>query len=64
MAQNFGAATTYTCILNLAREKPAGETYSCYASDDRAAMADPEAYFRENSVAQKGLGSEIGRAHV
>jgi len=57
MAQNFGAATTYTCILNLARQAPKGETYACYASDDRAAIADPAAWLRENSVAQRGLGS-------
>ena len=58
MAQNFGAATTYTCILKLAKEKAAGETMSCYATDDRAAMADPEGYFMANSVVQENLSSD------
>lgn len=57
MAQNFGAATTYTCILNFIKEPHEDKTRSCYASDDRAAMADPEIYFRENSAIQKGLGA-------
>ena len=57
MAQNFGAATTYTCILNLTKEAPTGGTSSCYAADDRAAMADPESYFRENSVILNDLGA-------
>ena len=57
MAQNFGAATTYTCILNLTNEVSEYKTRSCYASDDRAAMADPETYFRKNSSIQKGLGA-------
>ncbi len=50
MAQNFGAATTYTCILELERAKSKKQTVCCYAADDRAAMADPGNYFRENSV--------------
>lgn len=57
MAQNFGAATTYTCILNFTKEPSNGITQSCYAADDRAAMADPEGYFTANAVKQTGLGS-------
>ena len=57
MAQNFGAATTYTCVLSFTRETSRGQTQSCYASDDRAAMANPEEYFTANSVIQKNLDS-------
>ena len=57
MAQNFGAATTYTCIVNLTKEQSGGRTISCYAADDRAAMSDPATYFRGNSAIQKGLGA-------
>jgi hypothetical protein len=57
MAQNFGAATTYTCILNFTKEPTNGITQSCYAADDRAAMADPESYFTANAVKQMGLDS-------
>jgi hypothetical protein len=55
MAQNFGAATTYTCILSLSKEEPNNSTRACYANDDRAAMAEPEVYFEENAVRQKNL---------
>ncbi len=50
MAQNFGAATTYTCILELENTKPKKQTVCCYAADDRAAMADPSNYFQEKAV--------------
>ena len=55
MAQNFGAATTYTCITQIRREPPQGRLRTCYAKDDKAAMRDPEAYFSENAVVQKDL---------
>ena len=58
MAQNFGAATTYTCIVNFTKMQYRGVTQSCYAADDRAAMADPEAYFNANSVVQKDLDAK------
>ena len=51
MAQNFGAATTYTCITHLQRESdPDATVYGCYVSDDRAAMVDPGGYFDEHMV--------------
>ncbi len=51
MAQNFGAATTYTCITHLQRERdPKSTVRGCYVSDDRAAMADPGGYFEDHSV--------------
>ncbi|MEX1048033.1 MAG: Eco57I restriction-modification methylase domain-containing protein, partial [Akkermansiaceae bacterium] len=56
MAQNFGAATTYTCITRFVSEKPDGTVMSCYATDDRAAINDPGTYFAENAVPQKNLG--------
>jgi hypothetical protein len=56
MAQNFGAATTYTCILNFQNRPPTHLARSCYAADDKAAMAEPEKYFRENSVHMPELG--------
>ena len=55
MAQNFGAATTYTNILGFENSKPRGKIRCCYASDDRAAMADPESYFNQNAVAMLDL---------
>ena len=57
MAQNFGAATTYTCVLSFTRESSRGRTQSCYASDDRTAMVNPQGYFKANSVIQKNLDS-------
>lgn len=50
MAQNFGAATTYTCITTLVKQGSDRKIESCYASDDRAAMADPAGYFEANKV--------------
>ncbi len=58
MAQNFGAATTYTCIVQAARQASRSRTYSCYATDDRAAMADPAGFFATHAVLQKGLCSD------
>jgi adenine-specific DNA-methyltransferase len=55
MAQNFRAATTYTCILSFTKESSTRNTHSCYVSDDRAAMNDPGAYFESNQALQKGL---------
>ena len=59
MAQNFGAATTYTCITQLqrpvsSRSKPE-PALCCYASDDKAAMADPAGYFQANRIAMPEL---------
>ncbi|MCB1668020.1 MAG: Eco57I restriction-modification methylase domain-containing protein [Pseudomonadales bacterium] len=58
MAQNFGAATTYTCVLTFVKQAPKGKTRSCYASDDQAAMADPESYLKANSVVQQDLDAK------
>ena len=55
MAQNFGAATTYTCIARFYKQKPDDRILSCYATDDRAAMADPAGYFELNAVEQPNL---------
>jgi type I restriction-modification system DNA methylase subunit len=56
MAQNFGAATTYTCITRYVQEEPDGKVMSCYATDDRAAVSDPGGYFAENAEPQKNFG--------
>jgi adenine-specific DNA-methyltransferase len=58
MAQNFGAATTYTCITRYTKEASQGRVMSCYATDDRAAISDPAGYFVANAVLQKDLGSD------
>jgi type I restriction-modification system DNA methylase subunit len=50
MAQNFGAATTYTCVTSLAKQPSAHRTLSCYASDTAAAMSEPADYFARNAV--------------
>ena len=55
MAQNFGAATTYTCIVQLAKRPASGVTRGCYVADDKAAMADPSDYFEQNALPLKGL---------
>ena len=55
MAQNFGAATTYTCVVRIANTTSASNTRSCYAVDDKAAMNDPASYFAENQVEQTEL---------
>lgn len=58
MAQNFGAATTYTCIVQFTSQASTGKMLSCYATDDRAAMADPAAYFNQNGVLQRHLNKD------
>ena len=50
MAQNFSAATTYTCVTSLAKRPPSRSTISCYASDASKAMSEPAAYFRDHAV--------------
>jgi hypothetical protein len=50
MAQNFGAATTYTCVTSLSKQPSAHRTLSCYASDTAAAMSEPADYFARNAV--------------
>lgn len=55
MAQNFGAATTYTCVIQVAKSPSSSQTLSCYAMDDRAAMANPSEYFGLNYVEQNHL---------
>jgi type I restriction-modification system DNA methylase subunit len=55
MAQNFGAATTYTCIVQLAKRPTSGATRGCYVADDKAAMTDPSDYFEQNALPLKGL---------
>ncbi len=58
MAQNFGAATTYTCITAFTKQTPDGATHCCYASDDRAAMADTSGYFADHAVVLEKLGAD------
>jgi adenine-specific DNA-methyltransferase len=58
MAQNFGAATTYTCVTRFSKGAPSGSVMSCYASDDLAVLADPAAYFAANATAQAGVSEE------
>ncbi len=58
MAQNFGAATTYTCITRYVKEMPDGKVMSCYATDDRAAIGDPGGYFVENAVPQTSFTTD------
>ena len=55
MAQNFGAATTYTCIVSFSKRPPSRQTLSCYATDDREAMNDPAGYFQTHQVMQSQL---------
>lgn len=55
MAQNFSAATTLTCILQFENESSKYDTLCCYATDDKAAMRDPELYFKKNAVVQNNL---------
>jgi hypothetical protein len=55
MAQNFGAATTYTCIVQLAKRPARGATRGCYVADDKAAVADPSDYFEQNALPMNGL---------
>lgn len=55
MAQNFGAATTYTCITQFSNNPSKGQLLTCYATDDKSAMAEPAAYFEANAVLQEKL---------
>ena len=55
MAQNFGAATTYTCITRFYNQNPDERILACYVKDDRAAMADPAKYFDHNAVLQSNF---------
>jgi len=58
MAQNFGAATTYTCIVHAVNRKPSQPTLACYVTDDLAAMRDPGGYFAEHSIQRDDFDSE------
>jgi len=58
MAQNFSAATTYTCITRFYRQAPDNRVCACYATDARLAMADPASYFTENAVLQPNLSED------
>jgi adenine-specific DNA-methyltransferase len=58
MAQNFGAATTYTCIVHAVRCESAAATLACYVTDDVAAMHDPGAYLSSNAVARSDFGAD------
>ena len=58
MAQNFSAATTYTCITRFYKQKPDNRILSCYAKDGRAAISDPAAYFTKNAVEQPNLSED------
>lgn len=55
MAQNFGAATTYTCIVQLAKRPARAAALGCYVADDKAAVADPSDYFEQNALPMNGL---------
>ncbi len=58
MAQNFGAATTYTCIVHAVNRPPEKKTQACYVTDDVAAIRDPGGYFAEHSVHRADIGAE------
>lgn len=55
MAQNFGAATTYTCIVHAVNQKPVPSSIirACYVTNDIEAMRDPGRYLIENAVERK-----------
>lgn len=55
MAQNFGAATTYTCVTELTKAEPGNRMRTCYATDDKAAMRNPQEYLKANAVIQEDL---------
>jgi hypothetical protein len=61
MAQNFSAATTYTCVVcfqNTPQDSHKRKsTLSCYATDTAAAMADPAGYFAQHAVTSKKFDS-------
>ncbi len=58
MGQNFGAATTYTCIVHLTKQPTKSAMQACYAEDTKAAMEDPAAYFVENASYLSTIGQE------
>lgn len=58
MAQNFGAATTYTCIVHAAKRPASKAARACYVTDDRAAMRNPGEYFSTHAVKRQDLGAE------
>jgi hypothetical protein len=58
MAQNFGAATTYTSILRFYNQAPDDRVLTCYAADAKLAMDNPAAYFKENAIEQPNLSAE------
>lgn len=55
MAQNFGAATTYTNILGFNKLPSKQNSLCCYASDVKSAMAHPKPYFEMNSTRRTDL---------
>ncbi|MDB4560897.1 Eco57I restriction-modification methylase domain-containing protein [Akkermansiaceae bacterium] len=58
MAQNFGAATTYTSILRFYNQAPDDRVLTCYAADAKLAMSNPAAYFKENAIERPNLSAE------
>ena len=58
MAQNFGEATTYTCVVHFTKRRSTNRTRSCYATEDVAAVTDPAGYFEANHVVQRGLNDD------
>ena len=57
MAQNFGAATTYTCVVHGAKRPSQKQIRACYVTDDLAAMRDPGDYFERNALIREELNS-------
>ncbi|MBE7539166.1 MAG: Eco57I restriction-modification methylase domain-containing protein [Fimbriimonadaceae bacterium] len=60
MGQNFGAATTYTCITSISKEPPrnGGEALLCYATESAEAISNPKEYFLQHAVPLKLSASE------
>ncbi len=60
MGQNFGAATTYTCITTLRKELPSktNQALLCYATDPDAAILDPKQYFGRHAAPLKLSANE------
>jgi adenine-specific DNA-methyltransferase len=58
MAQNFGAATTYTCIVHAINRPPTNQTRACYVTDDIAAVRNPVVYFSHHAVRRSDMSSE------
>lgn len=57
MAQNFGAATTYTCIVHAVKCQPRHAVQACYVTDDIAAMRNPGSYFTDHAVMRNDFGA-------